>query len=505
MTTFSPFSDETTRLPRLGADGRPLTRRQRRELERARDAADESRDPHDSGSAHASADAADAADRTGPDPAQGLRVRPAPVEIRPSGPAPAAGAHTPGPRAPDSGEVASTPDSAPPEPSASTQRGSDGGAEAAAAPPGPSEPSASSPCAAEPPASTGAQRAIGAALGRPRPRGSVAVVLAVLAAVAIVAVPLVVTHMAGGGSGRASTSGAASAGTVSADGPLDTVLEVAGRVGAVPVVSLKGSLTPATTISTDEVITGQGRSLRLGDAVLLSVATFSGANGTNTTGTGTGTRLYRGTLDSDALGSDLANAVSGVTEGSRIVLRAPLTTENGALTTEITVVDVLPTTATGSSQSPYDGMPSVTVNDDGTIAMSVQGLPAPTRSTAAVLVQGDGSQVQSESVVLARYAIVNWSDGEQRTSTYGTTTPPGIIDMSHTLAGIREHLVDAQVGSRVVISIPTDQAAGEGAVAVVVDVLAIADADELTDATVSPSPPSDASSGIVHVTPGATQ
>ena len=76
MTTFSPFSDETTRLPRLGADGRPLTRRQRRELERARDAADESRDPHDSGSAHASADAADAADRTGPDPAQGLRVRP---------------------------------------------------------------------------------------------------------------------------------------------------------------------------------------------------------------------------------------------------------------------------------------------------------------------------------------------------------------------------------------------------------------------------------------------
>ncbi|MFC2661432.1 MAG: hypothetical protein ACFNZX_11295, partial [Actinomyces sp.] len=297
----------------------------------------------------------------------------------------------------------------------------------------------------------------------------------------------------------------ASAGTVSADGPRDTVLEVAGRVGAVPVVSLKGSLTPATTISTDEVITGQGRSLRLGDAVLLSVATFSGANGTNTTGTGTGTRLYRGTLDSDALGSDLANAVSGVTEGSRIVLRAPLTTENGALTTEITVVDVLPTTATGSSQSPSDGMPSVAVNDDGTIAMSVQGLPAPTRSTAAVLVQGDGSQVQSESVVLARYAIVNWSDGEQRTSTYGTTTPPGIIDMSHTLAGIREHLVDAQVGSRVVISIPTDQAAGEGAVAVVVDVLAIADADELTDATVSPSPPSDASSGIVHVTPGATQ
>ena len=40
MTAFSPSSHETTRLPQVGQDGRPLTRRQRRELERAREGVD---------------------------------------------------------------------------------------------------------------------------------------------------------------------------------------------------------------------------------------------------------------------------------------------------------------------------------------------------------------------------------------------------------------------------------------------------------------------------------
>ena len=64
-------------------------------------------------------------------------------------------------------------------------------------------------------------------------------------------------------------------------------------------------------------------------------------------------------------------------------------------------------------------------------------------------------------------------------------------------------MVDAQVGSRLVISIPADQAAGEGAVAVVIDVLAIAD-DGLTDAAVPATPNPDDGPGTVHVTPGAS-
>ena len=479
MTAFSPSSHETTRLPQVGQDGRPLTRRQRRELERAREGVDSQP------AAPPAPDWTQPAPRTRagmPAPAEPLRAEEAeeteaPVSVF----------------APSESAAPATPSL--PSPSATSAT---------------SALSAGPPSTAEPPTSTGAQRAIGAALGRPRPRGRVAVILAVVAAVAIVAAPLVAARVWGGGAGSPGSSGAASGGTVSADGPLDTVLEVAGRVGAVPVVSLKGSLAPATAMTTDQIVAGQGRTLSAGDAVVLSVAVFDGDDGTNVTGTKAGTRLYRGTLDADKIGADLANAVMGVSEGSRLVVRAPRTKDDQTRSTEITVIDVLPTTATGTTQSPAEGTPAVTVNDDGTATLSVQGLPVPTRSTAAVLVQGDGPQVGADSVVLARYATVNWADGNQHATTYGMTTPPGTIDMRNALAGVKEHLVDAQVGSRIVISIPADQAAGEGAVAVVVDVLAIAD-DRLTDgasatgAAAPPTPDPDNGPGIVHVTPSANQ
>ncbi|MDO4243868.1 MAG: hypothetical protein Q4C85_08960 [Actinomyces sp.] len=350
----------------------------------------------------------------------------------------------------------------------------------------------------EPGTSTGAQRAIGATLGRPRPRGRVALVLAVVAALAIVLVPVTVSRFAGGTD--ATTTTASQGAPVPGDAPLDQVMEVAGRVGSVPVVSLSGPLTAVEAVRTDEVVVGQGRALAAGEAVLLSVSTFSGTDGTNTTGTTAGNRIYRGVLDTSTLGQALAEAVTGVTEGSRIVLRAPITDAAGAVSTEITVVDILPTTATGEELSPPAGTPAVTVAADSTVTLSVQGLPAPTRSASALLVRGQGQQVESDDVVIARYATVGWADGAMRNNTYGVTTVPSLIDMTDTLSGISRHLVDVTVGSRIVLSLPADQATGDGAVAVVIDVLAIADDEALAQASASPEATED---GVVYVTPSA--
>ncbi|WP_103064324.1 hypothetical protein [Actinomyces qiguomingii] len=352
--------------------------------------------------------------------------------------------------------------------------------------------------AAEPPAVTGAQRAIGAALGRPRPKGRVAVVLAVLIVAAIVLVPVVVSRMGHGDE----VAEAATEQAIAADAPIETVVEVAGRVGSVPVVSLLSPLAPATAVTTDTLITGEGRALSEGDAVLLSVSTFSGTSGANTTGTSSGVRVYRGTVDQTALGEVLADTVTGVTEGSRLVLRAPVSGQDGAVATEITVVDVLPTTASGQERAPVDGMPTVTFSADGTVALSVEGLSAPTRAAASVLVAGAGRQIDSGDVIIARYAFVNWSDSELRTSSYGATTVPGTINMSDTMAGIAQQLVDSTVGSRIVLALPADQAAGDDALAVVIDILAVAAGDSLTDATAAPTTQGPEDKGVVRVTPG---
>jgi len=424
---MSQYTDKTTPVPAAGPDGKPLTRRQLRELEREFE-----------------------------------RARQRSIEMHASAPPPAV-VHVDG---------------------------------------GPGVPTAVAPSEQErqePPAITGAQRAIGAALGRPRPRGRVAVVLAVVVIVAIVLVPVIVSRLGDGGEATGTATGQVTA----ADAPIDSVLEVAGRVGSVPVVSLSAPLAPATSVTTDTLIAGDGRTLSPGDAVLLSVSTFSGTSGANTTGTPTGVRIYRGTVDASALGEVLAQTVTGITEGSRLVLRAPVSGADGAVVTEITVVDVLPTTASGQAQDPADGMPAVTFGDDGSVSLSIEGLAAPTRAVASVLVAGDGQQIDSGDVIIARYAFVTWSDAALGTSSYGFTTVPSTIDMTNTMSGISQQLVDVTVGSRIVLALPADQAAGDDALAVVIDILAVAADGTVTDATSSPteSAAPDAGGGIVRVTP----
>ncbi|WP_126381683.1 hypothetical protein [Actinomyces howellii] len=538
MTT----SDDTTNLQLGGADGKPLTRRQMRERERAQEAA-------------RAAHAASAAPAGTPRVAQARND----VGVGAVPPVPVAPSHEVAPRVPPFHDLAERPgvsgSAEPPHAPAAPERAAPvGGAlpartrsprlgppEGEGAPQAPLEeeppvltpvpaPSALRRAAArgvvreerppepatetthvstpedpeeasqeEPGTSTGAQRAIGATLGRPRPRGRVALVMALVAALAIVLVPVTVARFSGG-STETSQAAASQGSPVPGDAPIDQVMEVAGRVGSVPVVSLSGPLTAVDSVSTDEIVVGQGRTLATGEAVLLSVATFSGTDGTNTTGTSSGNRVYRGVLDAASLGEALAEAVAGATEGSRVVLRAPITDVSGAVSTEITVVDVLPTTATGEELSPPAGTPAVTVGADGAVTVTVQGLAAPTRSASALLVRGQGQQVESDDVVIARYATVSWADGAVRNNTYGAATVPSLIDMTDTLAGITRHLVDVTVGSRVVLSLPADQATGDGAVAVVIDVLAIADDDALAQASATPEADDD---GVVHVTPSA--
>lgn len=459
------------------SQGRSLTRRQRRELERSKQIpAVEAEAPDNPASSSGPA--------APPGPFSGERPAFPPLHAfadpqAPSGPAP-----SPPRRSLSAPAPPEAPDSAPPPrraASASSPRRATSAPSprrAASAPsPAASEPPAAPREPREPPATTGAQRAIGATLGRPRPRGHAALVLSIMVALAIVLVPVIIVRMIGQ---------SANVAVLAADAPLSSVMEVAGRVGATPVVSLKGRLAPASTVTVDVLVEGGGRELATGDAVLLSVAVFSGTDGANLTGTASGTRIYRGSLSAENLGDTLANAVTGATEGTRVVLRAPVTMNNGQHATEITVVDVLPTIAQGQEVTADPAMPAVSMGEDEQVAISVAGLPVPTRSSAAFLIQGNGAQVTADSTVIARYATVSWADGTVRASTYGATTVPTTINMADTMSGIAEHLVDVPVGSRVVLALPADQARGDEAMVVVIDVLAIADASDLAPASGDP-------------------
>ena len=350
-------------------------------------------------------------------------------------------------------------------------------------------PRASTP--SEPPTITGAQRAVGATLGRKRPRGVVAVILTALVVVAIIAVPVVLSRSGAGRILGGATAGGGGGVTLAADAPIDSALTVTGRIGSTPALSLKGVLAPPAPeqVITDVVVQGTGRTVNEGDGVLLSVSRFSGTDGANTTGSPAGRRLFFGRLDAGVVGEAIDAAIVQAAEGSRIVLRSSVES-NGGRAAEVTIVDVLPTLAAGAAQTPAAGTPSVALAEDGTVSVGLTGLAAPTRSTAAVVIRGEGSQVSATDTIVARYTIVSWSGGTVRTTNYGWTAALGTIDMTDTLAGLAQGLVDVPVGSRVVLSLPADQARGDEPVAVVVDVLAIVEGGAApSDAASAPATP----------------
>ena len=324
------------------------------------------------------------------------------------------------------------------------------------------------------PEPTQRRRTLGGPLGR-MPRGPLAVGLIGVVVLAMILVPLAVNKLISGRNG-AGTSTAAQSTVLDGNAPLSQLLKVSGRVGSgvAPSIELNGdaSLSAPGSVLTDVVQTGQGRAVSEGTPVILQVSQFSGLNGRNTTGNEAGYKLWQGLLGPD-VGNYINTAVSGQREGARVVLREPAEEDNGSRTTKITVVDLLPTTATGEARQPAAGTPTVTEGPDGSITVSSAGLPAPTRVSTEILIKGTGPQIGAQDRLIARTTMVSWATGQPlEKSTFGHQEPPKQLDMSNALVGVSQNLVDITVGSRVVLSLPAEQAQGKEPVVVVIDVLA---------------------------------
>ena len=316
------------------------------------------------------------------------------------------------------------------------------------------------------------RRALGGPLGR-MPRGPLAVALVGVVILAMILVPLAVDKFVTGRYGP-DASPVAQQTVLDGNAPLNQLLTISGRLGSgsAPSIALanEASLSAPSSVLTDVVETGHGRVVSEGSPVILQVSQFSGLDGRNTTGNADGYKLWRNML-SPAAGDYINAAVSGQREGTRVVLRAP---SEDSSTAEITVVDILPTTATGETKEPAPGTPAVTEGEDGSITVSSAGLPVPTRAATAILIKGTGPQIGSQDKVIVRRTMVSWATGQALgESTFGYQNLPKRIDMSDALVGVSQNLVDITVGSRVVLSLPAEQAKGTEPVVVVIDVLAI--------------------------------
>lgn len=245
-------------------------------------------------------------------------------------------------------------------------------------------------------------------------------------------------------------------------------VEVAGEVGRRPVIRFETPL-QITEIATREVSTGSGHELADGDAVMLSYVAVDAITGQVVEDSYGGeprilllTEDEAGTLYEDLL---------GVTEGSRLLRLEP-----GSLTRPdpvVIVYDVLFTKAQGTELEVTDSLPQVERGPDGEPVITRPDGDPPDSLTIAPLIRGEGPQVQSGESVTVRYVQMAWSSGEVVDTRWGPGSLPITIPLVDRIPGLQDGLVDATVGSQVLLVVPAAQADGTDTMVFVVDVLAV--------------------------------
>ncbi|RYV52681.1 FKBP-type peptidyl-prolyl cis-trans isomerase [Pengzhenrongella frigida] len=181
------------------------------------------------------------------------------------------------------------------------------------------------------------------------------------------------------------------------------------------------------------------------------------------------------TLTPETLSEDLYDALSGESVGARILLVLPATSVTSSFAS-VMVVDVLPTRASGEAVPPREGMPAVTLADDGEPSIAAPQGEAPADLMVQALIKGDGVQVEEGATVTVQYSGVRWSDGSAYDSTWTQGEPKSFDLGAGILPGLAEGLVQQTVGSQVMLVIPPMVGAAEGdevdTLVFVVDILA---------------------------------
>ncbi len=190
-------------------------------------------------------------------------------------------------------------------------------------------------------------------------------------------------------------------------------------------------------------------------------------------------------LAPELLGDDLYTILRKQRVGARVVSVAPPVEGFAEETTIAIVIDVLSSHAVGERVPAREDLPLVSAGSSHEPIIQLRTTAEyPTELVTATVIRGAGEQVQPQSYVLAQYKAVytqdgsdasgDWMAGDVFDSTWGVASAPYQFQMGkgETLRAFEEGLLDAAVGSRLLIVAPETWAyPGKGPMVFVVDVL----------------------------------
>jgi hypothetical protein len=139
--------------------------------------------------------------------------------------------------------------------------------------------------------------------------------------------------------------------------------------------------------------------------------------------------------------------------GTRVVATGP---SRGGVP-EVIVYDfltIVPSAAWGEPQEPVEGMPIVTLAEDGEPTIEVPGGEPPTAVELGVLKKGDGAAVAAHDGVLVQYIGVTWSHGSVFHSSWDSGAPVFFPPIG--FDAFRQALEGQAVGSQIIVVIPPE-------------------------------------------------
>jgi FKBP-type peptidyl-prolyl cis-trans isomerase len=266
------------------------------------------------------------------------------------------------------------------------------------------------------------------------------------------------------------------------------------EAGTVPSVTFE---TPLSVEEADAKVLreGEGPELAAGDTILLQAALFKGSDATSigdTYSRGAGQVLTLEPRLEESI-PEMYEALVGAKEGAIIAYSSPDTA--GAAGDESTSLEVyevvrkISTEIEGEMQESPEKLPAVTENEEGVPTIAEPEGEAPDELVSEYLIEGDGEEVAEGDTVVANYVGVKWSDGETFDSSYEKEAPIP-FELDKVIEGWQEGLAGKKVGSRVILSIPAEQAYGTeedlgeesqypaGPLLFVIDILAAMDTPE---------------------------
>ena len=203
--------------------------------------------------------------------------------------------------------------------------------------------------------------------------------------------------------------------------------------------------------------------LAAGDLVSVQYAIYSGDDGsviTDTWADGRGDVIPMSGLGE--MFDPLVDSLVGHQVGTRVLLGLPGSADgtDASAASAVWLVQataIVPLRAVGTPVEPAEGLPVVTLAEDGAPSIEVPAdFAAPPELVAQTLIEGDGPVVETGQYLNVQYS--GWlTDGTQFDSSWTGGTPFGTqIGVGSVITGWDEGLVGKTVGSQVLLVIPAE-------------------------------------------------